>query len=116
MEEAQSNLHFTSQELTQIKSVKSQLQLELQQLREEFQRKETTLQNTVADKVAQDKTLESCREELDCVREELEAVSAEKEEMERQLDEVRAESQRRAGESQTGLTDVSFHCAVFLAS
>ena len=59
--------------------------------------------------MTQDKTLESCREELDCLKEELEAVSAQKEEVEKQLDDASVELERRVGESQTSLTEVCFH-------
>ena len=91
LQETQSSLHLTQQECSQISTIRSQLQLELHQLSQEFQHKETLLQTALTETATTGKQLESCQGELEAVKEELKNVCGQRDEAYHELEEVKGQ-------------------------
>ena len=66
----------------QSSTVRTQLQTELQQLRQELQRREGLATNTLAEKAALEGRVQSCQEELEAVKEELRMATEQRDHLE----------------------------------
>ncbi len=71
LQETQSSHEVIQQQYVQSSTARTQLQTELQQLRQELQRRESLVTNTLAEKAALEGRVQSCQEELEAVKEEL---------------------------------------------
>lgn len=82
MQETQSAFLVAQQQHGHVSSLNTQLQTELQQLKEELQRIEGVLSDTLAEKVALDGQVRSCLEELESVKAELRTVTQQRDQAE----------------------------------